>query len=187
MRTLLEDVGVEVVTMSELGLNMEIEETGETFEENALIKAHAVCGATGLPAIADDSGLEVCVLGGAPGVYSARYGGGLCKTDYDRMMYLLTMMTLEEERDASFISCIACVFPDGEKIVAYGECQGQILYSPRGNGGFGYDPVFYVEEYRQSMAEMDPELKNTISHRAIAIREFKKMLGEKFETSSNFH
>lgn len=179
MRALLEDTGVEVLTMAELGLYMEIEETGVTFEENARIKASAVCEATGLPSIADDSGLEVFVLGGAPGVYSARFGGDRCETDDDRIDYLLSLMLPEEEREANFTSCIACMFPGGDTIVAYGECRGHILYSPRGEGGFGYDSVFFVEEYGQTMAEMDPDFKNTISHRAAAMREFKIMLEEK--------
>jgi len=178
MREILSELGIEVISQGEAGVNIEVEETGRTFEENALLKAAAVMEATGLPAIADDSGLMVDALGGAPGIYSARYGGDECRTDAERIEYLLRNMGDTDERGASFVSTIACVFPDGRRIITRGECTGLILREPRGSGGFGYDPVFYLPEYNMTMAEMSPEQKNKISHRAKALNNLKKELGK---------
>ena len=178
MREILSELGIEVISQGEAGVNIEVEETGRTFEENALLKAAAVMEATGLPAIADDSGLMVDALGGAPGIYSARYGGDECRTDAERIEYLLQNMGDTDERGASFVSTIACVFPDGRRIITRGECTGLILREPRGSGGFGYDPVFYLPEYNMTMAEMSPEQKNKISHRAKALNNLKKELGK---------
>ena len=171
MREILSQLGFDVVSQWDAGLNIEVEETGETFAENAFLKADAVCKASGMPAIADDSGLVVDALDGAPGVYSARYGGeGL--DDVDRYILLLENMKDISNRAAKFVSAIVCVFPNGDVLSAEGECLGEILHSPRGDGGFGYDPVFFVHEASRGMAEITAEEKNTISHRAKALREF---------------
>lgn len=178
MRALLAGVGAEVVSQSEAGLALEAEETGVTFEENALIKARAACEALGEAAIADDSGLVVDALGGAPGVYSARYGGEDCESDADRVALLLRNLTGEERRTARFVSCIACVFPNGDLLTARGECEGEIGFEPRGTGGFGYDPVFVFPETGKTMAELMPEEKNAVSHRGAALRQFEQKLRE---------
>lgn len=167
-----EQFGMELVLQSDLGLDLDPEENGATFEENSLIKAKAVMEAAGMTAIADDSGLMVDALGGAPGVYSARYGGDSCKNDTER--YELLLRNLEEvpdaERTARFVSVITLISPDGTTVVARGECPGRILREARGENGFGYDPVFFVEEDGMTMAEMSAERKNEISHRARALQ-----------------
>lgn len=171
MREILSEIGVEVISQREAGISVEPEENGTTFEENSIIKARASCGASGLPAIADDSGLVVYALGGEPGVYSARYGGdGL--SDTDRYTLLLKNMEGKTDRSAKFVSCISCVFPNGDVITAEGECPGEILHAPKGDGGFGYDPVFFVKSLGKSMGEMSHEKKNSVSHRGNAIRAF---------------
>lgn len=182
MGAILAKYGVELVLQSELGVNIEVEETGVTFRENALLKAHAVAKATGMPAIADDSGLMVDALNGAPGVYTARYGGeGL--TDEQRYRLLLSSLSGQTNRVAHFYSCIACVFPTGEVLTAQGVCDGTIAFAPMGQDGFGYDPVFFVPELRKTFAQMTAEEKNTISHRAKALaafrNEFEKYCREK--------
>ncbi|HEY9648282.1 MAG TPA: RdgB/HAM1 family non-canonical purine NTP pyrophosphatase [Chroococcidiopsis sp.] len=144
---------------------LDIEETGETFMANARLKASEVAIATGEWAIADDSGLAVDALDGAPGLYSARYG----KTDRDRIERLLFELGNELNREARFICAVAIASPDGAiALEAEGICPGEILHRPRGTGGFGYDPVFYVPAYRMTFAEMPAELKNQISHRGKA-------------------
>lgn len=169
MRAILSGLGIQVLSQAEAGVNVEVEETGTTFEENAILKAKAVMEATGLPAVSDDSGLAVAALGGAPGVYSARYGGAEAADDIQRYELLLKNMKNVEQREAKFVSCIAVVFPDGTIITAQGECEGSIAYEPRGEGGFGYDPIFELPDGRR-MAEIDMEEKNRISHRAKALR-----------------
>ena len=178
LRNILGEYGLEVALQSEYGLDLDVEETGTTFEENSFLKAQAVMEASGMPAIADDSGVMVDALGGEPGVYSARYGGR--QTDLDRTMYLLENMkdVPAEKRTAQFVSVITCVFPDGRKIVARGECPGTILFELRGNGGFGYDPVFYVEQLGKTYAELTDEEKNSVSHRARALEEFSRKYRE---------
>ena len=180
MKAILADFGAEVVSQSEAGSPLEAEETGTTFEENALIKARAACKALSEPAIADDSGLAVGLvvdaLNGEPGVYSARYGG--CTTDEERVELLLKNLGGAENRRAKFVSCIACVFPNGDVITARGECEGEITAQPRGNGGFGYDPVFEIPGTGKTMAELLPEEKNAISHRGKALRIFEMKLRE---------
>ena len=175
MREILQNLGIEVVSQSELGLNLSVEETGATFMENALLKAEAVCKASGLPAIADDSGLVVDALGGEPGVYSSSYGGEELN-DSERCEHLLNNMKKMEHRGAKFVCTILCVFPDGEVVSAQGECRGEILQSARGGGGFGYDPVFLVEGTHKTMAELSSEEKNAVSHRGAALREFAKRI-----------
>lgn len=178
MRAILGELGVEVLSQSDVGVDMEPEETGTTFEENSRIKAKAIMEATGLPAIADDSGLVVEALDGAPGVYSARYGGeGL--DDTGRWQLLLKNMEGKENRACKFVSVICCAFPDGTELMARGEVHGVVAQGPKGEGGFGYDPVFWLPERGKSMAELTPEEKNQISHRGNALRVFKKELEKK--------
>ena len=177
MQTILGRMGIEVLSQAQAGIDLEPEETGNTFEENAVIKARAVCEASGLPAIADDSGLMVDALGGAPGVHSARYGGSHDLSDEFRWRLLLQNMEAQEQRAAKYVSVIAAVFPDGHVLTARGECHGEIARAPRGDGGFGYDPIFRLPDGRH-MAEIDIEEKNRISHRAIALEEMQKKLME---------
>ena len=180
MREILGELGVEVISQAQAGIHVEPEETGTTFEENSLIKAKAACAASGLPALADDSGLVVEALGGAPGVYSARYGGeGL--DDRGRYRLLLKNMEGQENRNAKFVSCISCAFPNGDTIVSQGECAGEILAAPCGEGGFGYDPVFFSKDAGKSMGEMTHEEKNAVSHRGRALRAFSPLLKEYLE------
>jgi len=170
----------DIQSMHEAGFSGEIEENGETFEENALIKARAVWKATGKAAIADDSGLTVDALGGAPGIYSARYAGETA-SDEERVEKLLSALrdVPEEKRGAAFVSVIAYITPEGEELVFRGECQGKIDFSPKGENGFGYDPVFLVPETGKTFAEMDAEEKNKMSHRGKALALFKAYMEEK--------
>lgn len=178
MRAILSELGVEILSQADVGVDIEPEETGTTFEENARIKAEAIMQATGLPAIADDSGLVVDALNGEPGVYSARYGGeGL--DDTGRWQLLLKNMAGKENRACRFVSVICCAFPDGSQLMTRGECHGVVAEGPRGEGGFGYDPVFWLPEKGKSMAELSPEEKNSISHRGNALRVFKEELEKK--------
>ena len=163
---ILKLVGASAVTMREAGIDTDPEETGLTFEENAYIKAHAACMASGKPAIADDSGLEVDALNKAPGIYSARYCEG---SDSDRVDFLLKNMQGKQNRTARFVSAVCCVFPSGECITVRGECEGVITEQPQGENGFGYDPVFFVPEHNCTFAQLAPEIKNKISHRAHAL------------------
>lgn len=175
MQRILGQLGVEVVLQSELGLALEPEETGTTFTENARIKAEAVMQASGLPAIADDSGLCVDALNGAPGMYSARYGGeGL--DDTGRYRLLLENMKGQMPRTAKFVSVITCCFPNGDVLTARGECPGTIAFAPQGEGGFGYDPVFFVPPLKKTFAQLTAEEKNAISHRGKALEVFQVKL-----------
>ena len=159
----------------------EPEEDGTSFEENARIKALSAFAYTGLPAIADDSGLEVDALDGAPGVYSARYCAG---SDADRNALLLRNMEGVDtcERQARFVCAICCILPDGQEITVRGTCEGELLEEPHGAGGFGYDPLFYVREYDCTFGELSPVLKNRISHRAQALLKLKNELTKKMQT-----
>ncbi len=170
MREILAEYRLDVISQTQAGLTLEPDETGETFYENARIKAEAVMKASGLPAIADDSGLEVEALGGRPGVYSKRYGG--FSDDGERNAYLLKELENTEHRAARFVSSIVCCFPDGGEVSARGECGGEILRAPRGDSGFGYDPVFLVGGTDKSIAELTSEEKNAVSHRGKALRAF---------------
>ena len=175
MKDILSQLGVEVVLESEAGVDVDVEETGATFEENAYLKAHAVMEASGLPAIADDSGLCVDALNGAPGVYSARYGGpGL--DDAGRYKLLLENMRGQLDRRCKFVSAICCCFPNGDRVEARGECAGTLAYAPKGEDGFGYDPVFFVPGLKKTFAELSPEEKNAISHRGNALKAFREKL-----------
>ena len=172
LSNILSKLGFEIALESEYGLHVEVEETGTTFEENSLLKAEAVMKASGLPVLADDSGLMVDALDGAPGVYSARYGHK--SSDQERTAYLLENMkgVPEGKRGAKFVCVITCLWPDGRKIVARGECPGVIAKAPHGENGFGYDPVFYLPERGMTYAELPSEEKNAISHRARALQNF---------------
>ncbi|WP_421655157.1 RdgB/HAM1 family non-canonical purine NTP pyrophosphatase [Leptothermofonsia sp. ETS-13] len=164
MQAYLADLNWELILKPE---DLEIEETGSTFAENACLKASEVARMTGQWAIADDSGLEVDALDGAPGVFSARYGS----TDSERIERLLNELGNELNRDAQFVCVIALARPNGAiALQAEGACPGRILHTPRGTGGFGYDPIFYVPEYSQTFAEMPAELKHAISHRGRAFQ-----------------
>ncbi|MCD8146887.1 MAG: RdgB/HAM1 family non-canonical purine NTP pyrophosphatase [Clostridiales bacterium] len=171
LREILDALGVEIVLQSDLGLGLEPEEIGETFEENSLIKAKAVMEASGLPAIADDSGLCVDKLGGGPGVYSARYGGpGL--TDPQKCQLILQAMQGQFPRTCRFVCVVTCCFPDGKVLMARGECPGTVAFTPMGTDGFGYDPIFFVPKLKKTFAQLSAEEKNAISHRGNALRAF---------------
>ena len=177
MREILSGLGIEVCLQADVGIDVDVEETGATFEENSLLKAKAVMEASGLPAVADDSGLCVDALNGAPGVYSARYGGeGL--DDAGRYRLLLANMPKGAARTARFVSVITCCFPGGDTLTARGECPGTIAFVPMGEGGFGYDPVFFVPGLKKTFAQLSPEEKNAISHRGKALEAFAEKLAE---------
>ena len=169
---LVENMDIELISQKEAGCCFEVEETGTTFEENAYLKASAVTKATGEAAVADDSGLMVEALGGEPGVYSARYGLGHEAPDVARYSYLLGRLHGEKNRKAKFVSCICCTFPNGDVLRARGEMQGSIAELPKGENGFGYDPVFIPDGYTRHNAELTMEEKNAISHRGKSMREF---------------
>lgn len=176
LKEILSRMGVEVCLQADAGVHLDVEETGTTFAENALLKAKAVMEASGLPAIADDSGLCVDALGGAPGVYSARYGGpGL--DDRGRCQLLLENLR-GQPRAARFISVIACCFPDGTVLTAEGECPGTIAFAPQGTGGFGYDPIFFLPPLKKTFAQLTSEEKNAISHRGRALEVFQQKLAD---------
>ena len=171
---------MELVLQSELGVDIDVEETGTTFEENSLLKAKAVMEATGLPALADDSGIAVDALNGEPGVYSARYGFDDSLDDWGRLLLLLKNAEHipDGQRQAQFVCVITMVTPDGKVIQARGEIHGELLREPRGENGFGYDPIFYYPPAGMSTAEMSPEDKNAVSHRGNALKLFYEKLKE---------
>ena len=172
LSAILSQHGFEIALESEYRLDIDVDETGTTFEENSLLKAEAVMKASGLPVLADDSGLMVDALNGAPGVYSARYGHK--SSDGERTAFLLENMkdVPDGKRTAKFVCVITCLWPDGRKIVARGECPGVITREVHGKNGFGYDPVFYLPELGMTYAELPSEQKNAISHRARALQDF---------------
>lgn len=163
-----------VISCKELGFTDDIEETGKTFYDNALIKAETVAKALNMPALADDSGLCVTALSGAPGVYSARYSG--TGTDEGNVDKLLKETENVSDRSAKFVSAVVVYYPDGKIVSAQGETFGEILRARRGNGGFGYDPVFYSYDLKKSFGEASAEEKDSVSHRARALAELRKML-----------
>lgn len=176
MKAILSGLGVEVVSPAEAGVEVDVEETGTTFAENAMLKAKAICAAAGLPAIADDSGLCVDALNGGPGVYSARYGGeGL--DDRKRCLLLLRNLRGQTTRAAHFTCAVACAFPGGDTLTAEGRCDGAIAFAPLGEGGFGYDPVFLIPEKGKTFGQLSPEEKSAISHRGKALAAFAEKLG----------
>ena len=174
-----EKFGFELILQSELGVDIDVEETGTTFEENSFLKAEAVMKATGLPALADDSGIAVDALNGEPGIYSARYGFDDTLDDWGRLELLLknTEHVPDGQRQAQFVCVITMVTPEGEVIQARGEIHGELLRAPVGRNGFGYDPIFYYPPMGMSTAEMSPEDKNQVSHRGNAL----KVLNEKLK------
>ena len=175
MQSILGELGVEVVSQSDVGLELEPEENGMTFAENARIKAQAVMEASGLPAIADDSGLCVDALQGGPGVYSARYGGE--EMSYpEKIRMLLQTMQGQTPRTCHFACHITCCFTNGEVLDAEGKCQGTVAFVPMGEGGFGFDPIFFVPDLKKTFAQLSPEEKNAISHRGNALRAFAEQL-----------
>lgn len=174
---ILGDLPLKLITLTDLDIDVEIEETGTTFEENALRKARGYAALTGLLTLADDSGLEVDALDGAPGIRSARYAGPEAS---DEDLYTLLLHHLRDvpdaERSARFRCVIALVWPEGREEVVEGECEGHILREPRGERGFGYDPIFYVPQKGKTMAQLPMEVKNRISHRGRAAVKAKKVL-----------
>ena len=175
-----EKFGFELVLQSQLGVDIDVEENGTTFEENSFIKADAVMKATGLPALADDSGIAVDALNGEPGIYSARYGFDPSLDDWGRLELLLknTEQVPDGQRQAQFVCVITMVTPDGQVIQARGEIHGELTREPRGENGFGYDPIFFYPPLGKTTAEMSAEEKNAVSHRANALKSFYEKLKE---------
>ena len=170
----------EILSLKDIGFEGDIVEDGATFEENALIKARTVAK-LGYPCFADDSGLMVDALGGAPGIYSARYTGVHGSDEDNNELLLKNLQSVpDEKRTARYACAIAYSSPSGEEFTVTDYCEGVILRSYRGNGGFGYDPLFYVKEYEKTLAEVTPEEKHAISHRGKAIRAFAKLFLEKY-------
>ena len=185
MKEILTGLGLDVVTRNELGIDMEIEETGTTFLDNAKLKAIAICKASKMPSIADDSGLIVEALDGKPGVYSSSFGGEELSAN-DRCSYLLRQMEDikdMEQRRAKFVCTIVCAFPDGKILSASGECNGSIINELKGSSGFGYDPVFMPDGNNKTMAELSTIEKNKISHRGKALVEFSGLLKQHTEST----
>lgn len=175
-----------ILSLAEVGFDSDIEETADTFEGNAYIKARTVAEFTGLTAVADDSGLEVDALNGAPGVYSARYAGEGASSEQLIAKLLIEMKDVPKaERGARFVSVMCAVFPSGKRVFAKGVCEGEILFTSAGDNGFGYDPVFNYPPYGKTFAEMTGDEKNTISHRALAtlnlLAELKAVSNNEFE------
>ena len=169
-----EKFGIDLVLQSELGIDIDVEETGTTFEENSFIKAEAVMKASGLPALADDSGIAVDALNGEPGIYSARYGFDESLDDWGRLELLLknTENVPDGQRQAQFVCVITLVTPEGQVVQARGEIHGELTRQPRGENGFGYDPIFFYPPQGKTTAELRPEEKNQVSHRANALKLF---------------
>lgn len=178
LERILSPLGISVKTADEAGIKLtDVEETGNTFEENAELKAVSGCKESGMPCIADDSGLMVDALDGAPGVYSARFAGdhGNDKKNNDKLLECLKDVKAEE-RQAKYVACVCCVFPDGRKFTVRGECHGVIGFEEKGGNGFGYDPLFYIDG--RAFAEFSPEEKDKISHRGNALRKLAEKLPE---------
>ena len=171
IRMILEGTGLEIISMKEAGVTGDIEENGTTFKENALIKAKAVCSMTGMPALADDSGLVIDALGGEPGIHSARYLGHDTSYDIKNNDLIRRLEGVpDEKRSARFVCAIACALPDGRTFTEEAAMEGRIGYEIRGENGFGYDPIFFLPEYGCTSAEISPAEKNRISHRGKALR-----------------
>lgn len=177
IRMILENLGVPVISMKEAGIEADIEENGTTFEENAVIKAKAIMELTGGIVLADDSGLEIDFLNGAPGVYSARFMGEDTSYDIKNRAILEKLEGVpEEKRTARFVCSIACAFPDGRLFTSSGVMEGIIGHEVKGANGFGYDPIFYLPQFGCTSAEITPEQKNELSHRGKALRAMKEKL-----------
>lgn len=182
LERILAPLGIQVKTAEQAGVELtDVEETGETFRENAILKAESGCRESGLPCVADDSGLEVDALNGAPGVYSARYAGehGNDEKNIEKLLHALRDVP-EGARTARFVCTACCVFPDGTLLIARGECRGTIAFKKSGKGGFGYDPVFVPDEADgRSMAALTDAEKDAISHRRRALEKLADLLKEK--------
>ena len=177
IQAILHDLPIQIVTPAELGIQLDVAETGSTYAENAALKSQAYADVCGCITLADDSGLEVDALNGAPGLYSARYAPAPNATDADRRAYLLESLVGQPRPwTARFRATIAITLPSGETYFADGACEGEIIPEERGKGGFGYDPVFYIPEKDATMAELTEEEKNRISHRARALEKAKGIL-----------
>ncbi len=185
LSVMLADFQMTVTSMKEMGLaGLDIEETGSTFEENAVIKAETVCQKTGMLALADDSGLEVDALNGAPGIYSARYAGQQGDDAANNRKLLENMKNIPlENRQGRFVCALAAVFPEGTTIVVRGTVEGYIDFEEKGNNGFGYDPLFLIPTYQQTFGELGPVIKNSMSHRGRAIEQMKEQLMAYFEST----
>ena len=184
LRTMLEQYipGIEILSLADVGITDEIVEDGDSFEANALIKARTAAG-SGYIGVGDDSGLCVEALGGAPGIYSARYAGEHGDDDANLDLVLENMVG-KDDRRAAFVCCIACVFPDGsEPIVCHGRVDGELLTARDGNGGFGYDPIFYYPPYGKSFGVTSAEDKNKVSHRSRAIAAFAQALQQRLQNN----
>jgi XTP/dITP diphosphohydrolase len=177
IKEILSDYNFEVISLLEAGINVEIVEDGETFEENAFKKAKEIMDLTGQACLADDSGLEVYALNGAPGVYSARFSGehGNCRKNNDKLLELMKNVP-DNKRGARFVSSIVLLFPDGREIKVEGYVEGIIGYEEKGVEGFGYDPLFYIPELNKTFAQLESKDKNAISHRGEALKLLKKKL-----------
>lgn len=179
IRMILSDLGMEILSMKEAGIFTQVEENGETFEENAVIKAKAIAALCDDIVLADDSGLEIDALNKEPGVYSARYMGEDTSYHIKNANLIERLRGVpEEDRSARFVCAIAAVLPDGRTFTTYGTIEGRIGHEERGENGFGYDPIFMLPEYGKSTAELSPELKNELSHRGKALRLMKEKLKE---------
>lgn len=183
IRMILQDLGMEILSMKEAGVDVDIVEDGASFEENAEIKARAVARVlTNDIVLADDSGLEIDYLDKAPGIYSARFAGEDTSYDIKNNILLDRMEGVpDEERTARFVCAVAAVFPDGTVDVVRETIEGRVAYEPAGDNGFGYDPIFYVPEYGCTTAQMSPEQKNELSHRGKALRSMRAILKEKLD------
>ena len=177
IQAILRDLPIQIVTPADLGIQLDVAETGSTYAENAALKSKAYADVCGCITLADDSGLEVDALNGAPGLYSARYAPDPVATDADRRAYLLENLVGQPRPwTARFRATIAITLPSGETHFANGACDGEIIPQERGEGGFGYDPVFYIAEKDATMAELAEDEKNRISHRARALEKAKEIL-----------
>ena len=180
IKAIMADMDVEIVSMKDAGICVDVVEDGTTFAENAIIKAKAIMELTGQLVLADDSGLEVDALNKEPGIYSARYLGTDTSYEIKNADIIRRLEGVEgDERSARFVCAIAAAFPDGEVIVTRGTIEGVISKEPMGTNGFGYDPIVYVPEYGMTTGQMEPEAKNAISHRGKALMEMKKILAER--------
>jgi len=182
IKAILSPLNGNLLSARELSLDLDVKEVGETYLENARIKATAYLRASGIPSLADDSGLEVDVLNGAPGLYSARFSAKDNATDADRRGYLLQQLQDKPRPWTAQFHCTAILaLPDGDFIQSTGTCDGIIIPEERGSGGFGYDPIFFLPEYSATMAELPAELKNQISHRAQALRGMIPLIKQRLE------
>lgn len=175
IKNILKDLNIEILSLKDIELDIDVEETGKTFKDNALIKALEINRITNTPVLSDDSGLEVFALDKKPGVYSARYAG-LDKNDEDNNDLLLKNLKGVQDRSAQYVCAIALVINQSEYYIEEGFLKGEIINERKGYNGFGYDPIFYLKEYNQTTAEISPELKNKISHRAKALEKIVKVL-----------